>query len=55
MKKGLGIVLLIIVGIVAVAGLLIGAVIEIVQAVIGFVVWTVIILVGYFFIKSKTD
>ncbi len=54
MKKGLGILLAVIAGIVIIGGLLIGAVIEIVQAIIGIVIWAVIILVAYFFIKSKT-
>jgi len=55
MKKGLIITLLILGGLVAAGGLVIGAVLELIQAVIGFVVWSVIILAGYFFIKSKVD
>jgi hypothetical protein len=54
MKKFLGIIILIIVGIVASIGLVIGAILEIAEAIIGFVVWSVIIIGGYFFIKSKT-
>ena len=54
MKKGLTIFILILVGIVAAAGLALGAILEIAEAIIGFVVWAVIILVGYFFVKSKT-
>lgn len=55
MKKGLVIVLLILGGIVVAGGLVIGAVLELLEAVIGFVVWSVIILAGFFFIKSKVD
>ncbi len=55
MKKFIGITVLIIVGLVAAIGLVAGAILELVQAVIGFVVWSVIILAGYFFVKSKVD
>lgn len=55
MKKGITITILIIVGLITAAGLAVSAILEVVQAIIGFVVWAVIILVGYFFIKSKVD
>lgn len=55
MKKGITITILIIVGIIAATGLAMSAILEVAQAIIGFVVWAVIILVGYFFIKSKVD
>lgn len=55
MKKFFTIIILIIVGIVAAVGLVLGAILELLEAVIGFVVWSVIILAGYFFIKTKVD
>lgn len=55
MKKGLIITILVLGGLVVAGGLVVGAILELVQAVIGFVIWSVIILVGYFFIKSKVD
>lgn len=55
MKKGLIITLLVLAGLVVSGGLVVGAVLKLMQAVIGFVIWSVIILVGYFFIKSKVD
>lgn len=54
MKKGLWITALIILGLLVGAGLLIGALIEVVEALIGFVLWAVVILAGYLFFKSKT-
>lgn len=50
MKKGLWITALIILGLLVGAGLLIG----VVEALIGFVLWAVVILAGYLFFKSKT-
>lgn len=55
MKKGLIITLLVLAGLAIAGGLVASAVLELIQAVIGFVIWSVIILVGYFFIKSKVD
>jgi len=55
MGKGTIITILVIVGLVAAVGLVAGAILELVQAVIGFAVWAVIILAGYFIIKSKVD
>lgn len=54
MKKVGTIALLITIGLLVAAGLVVGAMIELVEAAIGFVFWTIVILVGYFFIKSKT-
>jgi hypothetical protein len=54
MKKFLGIIILVIVGIIAAVGLVFGAILEIAEAIIGFVVWSVVIIGGYFFIKAKT-
>ena len=55
MKKGLIITLLVLVGLVVAGGLVAAAVLKLIQAMIGFVVWSVILLVGYFFVKSKVD
>lgn len=55
MGKGAIITVLIIVGLIAAIGLVAGAVLQLVQAVIGFVVWAIIILALYFIIKSKID
>lgn len=54
MNKVLTVTLLIILGLIAAGGLVIGAMLELLEAIIGFVFWSVIILIGYFFIKSKT-
>ncbi|MBY5959510.1 hypothetical protein KUV50_15265 [Membranicola marinus] len=55
MKKGVIITILVVVGLVVAGGLVASAVLELIQAVIGFVVWSIILLAGYFFIKSKVD
>jgi len=55
MGKGAIISILILVGIIAGIGLVVGAILEIAQAVIGVVVWSIVILAGYFIIKSKLD
>lgn len=55
MGKGTIITILIVVGIIAAVGLVASAVLQLMQAVIGFVVWAVIILAIYFIIKSKVD
>lgn len=47
--------MLVLAGLIVAGGLVAGAVLELVQAAIGFVVWSVIILVGYIFVKSKVD
>lgn len=54
MKKGATIAILIILGLVVAGGLVIAAIVELVEAAIAFIFWAIVILVGYFFIKSKT-
>lgn len=55
MGKGVIITILIIVGIIVAAGLVMSAVLQLAQAVIGVVVWLVILGAAYFIIKSKVD
>lgn len=55
MKKGIIIFLLAIAGVIAAIGLVIAAMVEIVEAIIGIVFWGIIIAVGYFWLKSKTS
>lgn len=55
MSKGVIITILVIVGIIAAAGLVIGAILELAQALIGIAVWIVILGAAYFIIKSKVD
>lgn len=54
MKKAAVIIIMILIGIAASFGLVIGAFFEIIEAVIGFVVWSVIILLVYVLWKVKT-
>ena len=54
MKKGLWITALIILGLLVAAVLIIVALIEVVEALIGIVLWAVVILAGHLFFKSKT-
>jgi len=55
MGKGVIITILIVVGLIAAVGLVVSAILQLAQAIIGFVIWAVIILAVYFIIKSKID
>lgn len=55
MGKGTIITILIVVGLIAAIGLVAGAILQLAQAAIGFVVWAIIIGALYFIIKSKVD
>lgn len=55
MKKGLIIIILTAVGVITAIGLVIAAIIEIIEAIIALVVWGVLIGVGYLWMKSKTS
>lgn len=53
MKKGLTIALLVLIGMVAAAGLVIGEIIELAEAIIGFIVWALVILAIFLIIKIR--
>lgn len=53
MKKILTVTLLIIAGIIGGIFLIAGAVLELVEGILSMIFWTIVILVGYFFVKSK--
>lgn len=55
MGKGAIIAILAIVGIIAAVGLVVSAVLQLAQAIIGIVVWGIILTALYFIIKSKVD
>lgn len=55
MKKGLIISILVITGILVAGGLVVNAMLEVMEAIIGFVVWTVVILAGFAIFKVKTS
>lgn len=54
MKKTAVIIIMVLIGIAASFGLVVGAVFEIIEAIIGFVVWAVIIVLVYVLWKVKT-
>lgn len=54
MNKTAVIIILVIIGIVAAAGLLLAAALELLQVLIGLIVWGIIVLLVYIFWKVKT-
>lgn len=54
MNKTAVIIILVLIGIVAAAGLLLAAALELLQILIGLVVWGIIVLLVYIFWKVKT-
>lgn len=54
MKKTAVIIIMLLIGIAASFGLVIGALLEVIEALIGFVVWSVIIVLVYVLWKVKT-
>ncbi len=54
MKKTAVIIIMVLIGIAASVGLILGAFLEIIEAIVGFAVWAVIILLVYVLWKVKT-
>lgn len=53
MKKILTVTLLILAGIIAAIALIFGAVIDLVEGILSMIFWSIIILIGYFYVKRK--
>lgn len=53
MKKILTVTVLIIAGIIAGIALIFGAVIDLVEGVLSMIFWSILILIGYFYVKKK--
>ena len=54
MNKSLIIAILVIFGIIGLIGLIVGAILSLMEALVGFILWSIIIAIIYFTWKAKT-